>query len=519
MTILRKWSDQDIEVRFTVIEDDNRLANLEIDGELAWPMIRESLFFHMIRTYSGRGGSNTVLMNSTDGDVLGRQLSTLKKTIRNEMIFQKAFRIAKRPHTRPLCLAVLSFRERQRDQNGLLAHPIWSAIGPHPDRAFDLVTLESEYAPDPIISDGLIVVPADRLILPLPKVVVRFGSPAKNIAHEVFNLLVSRFAEDGNKDFWKEFCLGGRVVRQIIQHLSLKHRALPLLNNLEPDCVALKRPSWSGLIAAARKLNIPVIELQHGFTNRYYVAYHWPTWVGTTTRVLPVPDHLITFSPYWSDELRAGSLWPGARLHSLGSIPIHQAQNEKGAPASKNPDEVSLLYTTGFLDKGEVGFWREVLQQSKGLIPDFKLVVKLHPQSSDSAIQLFQGLCEQFPEAITVYRHSQVRTLDLIRMCTIHCSVMSTCHYEAIAMGKPTVVIKLQGWEFMKNLCMLGAARVCENPHELVDLLNSAARQNKVWDKWCRDTARFSEHFFASGATENIVQFFNTITHQTPDQS
>ena len=513
LNVPRSWSDRDIEIRVAEIEEDERLAELEVDSELVWPMVRRALFFRMLDYYSGRE-SSAIMPDASLKGVLARQWGVIKRAARNWGELGRSVRFMMGEQDKlPVCLVPSSSKEWQKYPGGQFKHPVWNAVLSHPKRAFDVVFLESEYSGTSRNTGGSRAIPADWLLFPSPDVLLRNGLQARRLAKEMFSIFLPKFLEDGTTELWRSFCLGGQAVRRIIQYLSIKQKALALFDDIQPSCVALRNShTWSGLIAAAKERGIPVIELQHGFTDRYYVAFHWPSWVWHTSKLLPAPDYVITYGSYWSDELQAGGLWPGAKLCPLGSIPIE----EQRELSRRNPRPVSsdmkLLYTVGFTYENEVDFWRVVLQLASRTIPDLKLVIKLHPKSTDEAARLYQRLLDLFPTSVQVYKHGEFPTLDLIQQCTLHCSVISTCHFEAVALGRPTLVIKFQEWEYMRDLIDSGAARTCETPRGLVGWLESAARKDAAWEKWCRDTDLFASRFFANGATKNIVALINEIT-------
>jgi hypothetical protein len=268
------------------------------------------------------------------------------------------------------------------------------------------------------------------------------------------------------------------------------------------------------LISAAKQLRVPVLEFQHGFTDRYYPSFHWPKWTSGCSRKIPFPDHVATFGRYWSTEIEAGGLWPGTNIHSVGSISVDECRYRHLNNTGKIGNKIQILYAVGFTSPSEIEFWIQAAALLIQAEVDFRLVIKCHPKTTERAYALYEHLVGRFPNRIRVFRHGTVSILDLIAQSTIHCAVLSTSHYESIALGIPTIILKFQGWEFMKDLLDRGAARSCDSPDSFVDWVTSSMRQPLAWRDWLRDTFLHRDEFFAPNGIENAVSLINALARE-----
>ena len=81
-------------------------------------------------------------------------------------------------------------------------------------------------------------------------------------------------------------------------------------------------------------------------------------------------------------------------------------------------------------------------------------------------------------------------------------SIASTCHYEALALGTPTVILPFVDLEAMLPLINLGYGIICEKPVDLFNMITNHEYQ-PVNDQ-------ISERFFRPNAIENILDFVSS---------
>ena len=87
-------------------------------------------------------------------------------------------------------------------------------------------------------------------------------------------------------------------------------------------------------------------------------------------------------------------------------------------------------------------------------------------------------------------------TFTLLSQADLHLSIASACHYDALGLGVPTVVVALSGYTVVDRLVALGHAPSVNTPQELVELV--AEHQEHIVPQAVR------EMYFKPGALENI---------------
>ncbi len=87
-------------------------------------------------------------------------------------------------------------------------------------------------------------------------------------------------------------------------------RANKFIDSVDPDVILLTNSlGHQPLIVAAKGRNIPVIEVQHGEISRYHPGFSWPSWARHLKPTLPVPDYLLTYGKYWSEQIILNGFW------------------------------------------------------------------------------------------------------------------------------------------------------------------------------------------------------------------
>lgn len=73
-----------------------------------------------------------------------------------------------------------------------------------------------------------------------------------------------------------------------------------------------------GMVSAARDLNIPTVEIQHGYVGRGHLAYWYPH-LEQSLKLGTITDYFFTFSDYWSNNIS----YPTRKRISIGNDFYH----------------------------------------------------------------------------------------------------------------------------------------------------------------------------------------------------
>jgi hypothetical protein len=221
-------------------------------------------------------------------------------------------------------------------------------------------------------------------------------------------------------------------------------------------------------IAAAKEQGIRVIELQHGVIIPEHTGYSWTPYATPYKPRMPIPDSIWVYGTYWQQILLAAGFWQPDEIRPLGSLRMDR-HRARYASLQKSMDTLTLLFTGQGHDTDKViTFLAEFVRLAQGRL-NFQFYIKLHPlydQDKQSYVDAFQS----YPYVHVLLGREEPTTFELLARAHAHISIFSTCHYEALAFGIPTVVLPFIHHETMQPLCDFGHAVLARTPAELLDM-------------------------------------------------
>jgi len=253
------------------------------------------------------------------------------------------------------------------------------------------------------------------------------------------------------------------------------------------------------LNAAAKTLGIPVLELQHGVFTRHHPDVP-PAWTAPLKNQLPTPTSLLVYGDYWAEDLRAGGFYD-AELLPVGNPRLERQAAQ--APRRDAQAPLQLLFTSQGLETERLaGFFRTFLEGARRHGMALRLTIKLHPVFEAEG-SVFETALSSFPEAWVLPADRAPATLDLLAASDLHLSVSSACHYDALGLGVPTVILALPTSEVVEHLAAAGHAILASSPDELLEI----ARRGRP----PRVSPSTQGYYCRQGALENILDALRAI--------
>jgi len=171
-----------------------------------------------------------------------------------------------------------------------------------------------------------------------------------------------------------------------------------------------------GLFTAARELDVPVIELQHGLISRLHPYYSYPR--GPSYGELRMhPDVLLTFASSWMSQV----YFAGVRSVAIGTEHYRPRAGSGGKP--------------GLLIVSAARYHPVLSSAAKAIarrLPRLPIIYKLHPQQYGRA-QAIGAELSGYPN-VTV--HAGARSIsDLFTEASAMLCIQSTVVYEALQVG------------------------------------------------------------------------------------
>ncbi|MGA9941248.1 MAG: CDP-glycerol glycerophosphotransferase family protein [Nitrososphaeraceae archaeon] len=230
-----------------------------------------------------------------------------------------------------------------------------------------------------------------------------------------------------------------------------------LLSQVRPKSIFL--PYETGVyamafIVAAEELGIKTIGMQHGIIHKAHFDYSIDNLRTKTSSVgCPIPTYLLVFGEFYRKLLVETFSYPSDRVITVGnpayeSVPteIMDSRRQKilldiGLDPSK---KTVLVATSGHQAKYGRGDYDVLIVKalSESLAQmgnDIQVLVKVHP--IEDAAEYLKIVREKNAPNLTVIEEYPIE--QLIAICDVFVSVLSTTIFEAMVMNKPVIIVEI----------------------------------------------------------------------------
>ena len=244
-----------------------------------------------------------------------------------------------------------------------------------------------------------------------------------------------------------------------------------------------------------KKRGIPTVELQHGTMGSGHLAYSFPK---HCVDLKTFPDHLLLFGRYWQD---CTSLPISPENISIIGYPFLSAEckthlSNGGGAFSVNELNLGPLSTRVlFISQGTIGKDLSRFAVDFAVKPearDCQVFYKLHPGEYARWRKEYPWLAKC--QRITILDDDATPLYKRFRRMDILIGVYSTAVYEWLCFGRKTFIVKLPGYEAMKDLEKNKVVTMVSTADELIKKLDlngsvfDAEYYFKKYDKNIKDT-------------------------------
>lgn len=243
-----------------------------------------------------------------------------------------------------------------------------------------------------------------------------------------------------------------KIIRRELNRFQTYETAYTkLLKRAKPKAVIMvTHYAHMAIISAARKLNIPTYEIQHGTISTNHMGYYFPH----DDAPPYMPDTFLCHGEHWTQK---PPLPKSLDTRILGAAHVSQLTN---APKEKIKDQI-LIFSQGTVAKDLFAFAIE----SAKLLNEYKIIYRLHPSELPSSYQI-----ENIPENLKICSNASTFFNDLTQSEFI-ATVYSTTIYEAMACGAKGIVIGLNGHNAVKDIIDNGDAQLAKTPKDFKNAL------------------------------------------------
>lgn len=239
-----------------------------------------------------------------------------------------------------------------------------------------------------------------------------------------------------------------RIAGRLRRFICAKRVYSRLLGRIKPEVVVVANIGEHDVIAAARERGIKTVELQHGSLYRFHYAYSWRANHSIFRSSMTVPDQIFVFGGFWREELLARGFW-NDEIRVVGS-PIMDVYR-KAQRKKKKGGKFVLFFTSQGIEAEKVTAFFEDFLKKTSADNSIRLLIKLHP-TYDKNDHCFEAL-SRYPGVEILKAFESPGTLEILALSAdLHLSISSTCHYEALSLGVPTVILPFPGADEVMHL-------------------------------------------------------------------
>jgi hypothetical protein len=338
------------------------------------------------------------------------------------------------------------------------------------------------------------LVPSDLTTVGMSLVADRLSRRAPSA--EIQSLAV-RISEAVCSELGPQTITSTRIVDALANFRHQKRMYRWILRRLRAKFVLFGDSGDYAITAAAKELGMKAIEFQHGITHRHYPANSWSAEALPYKARMLLPDRILLYGAHWRDELAAFGFWR-EELCEVGSTRV---DTYRARASNRDDSRCTIVFTTQGTDTLRLAaFLKEFADKAAGQLA-YKLVIKMHP-AYPTAREHFDAAFAGNNSVDLVAGTTPPTTFELLKRADLHASIYSFCHYEALALGVPTIIVGLTGAENVEHLQRDGHAFMARTPTEMLQV---ALRWREL-----RVPAGVGERYFSPGALPRIVQELST---------
>ena len=182
-----------------------------------------------------------------------------------------------------------------------------------------------------------------------------------------------------------------------------------------------------GLIAACKKINVPIYEFQHGIVDRGHLAYSYPQ--GISCEDIYLPDRIFSFSDFWFGDMNL----PGVRILAIGNNSFAIPESIKSADYKKG----ILVVSGDVFGKDLSDFIMKCL--SEPFYCGYTYYFKLHPNQYFE-YSLYLEKFKKYPQVKVL--KDELDIPSLIKFTDVLLTIQSTAVYEGLQQGERICILK-----------------------------------------------------------------------------
>lgn len=232
-----------------------------------------------------------------------------------------------------------------------------------------------------------------------------------------------------------------------------------LFKRLQPKAVLVADTGEFGVMLAAARLGLPVIELQHGVFDAMH-RHAVPSNVAGKRCELMLPDALACRGQFWIDQLASSR--QAALCIAVGNEMIDRARALGGLSAKKSPKRI--VFSSQGIEADKVSSWlREMIKHAPPDL-DWRLIIKMHP-SYDNRTTSYNTFASDDRVEIQLAAEGP-NIFELLAESDAHLSISSACLFDAAALSVPSGLLPFHTHETLLYAVEGDAFTLMERPQD-----------------------------------------------------
>lgn len=450
--------------RFCEFEEDSRLFDRQIDGIRYWQLIRNFLFMESCRIKNNLNDSHPDMENAYkrwwQGFFALFSNSIKYKTdytqIQDSILFSLTQRIEKDGKAYDqICSPLL---ENIRVKTCILDRPV----------QFKHIYTEK---PDNVIY-------ADRFDLKR-SILIRIRQWMPGIYKKKYLRELNYWYKDVSEILEVEIpkdIIINRMIHVLITDKVMSEIFRKILTGNRPKCI-IANPHYDAfnfsLTKVAHELNIPVIEMQHGYLSDSHLAYNYQK-----EHMEYFPDKILMFGDYWKNVV----LYENKDRIAVCGFP--KLEEDVIQYQTSEADNTILVISQGPF----AGSLRKFVVELQAYLIEahldhkYRIIYKLHPSEYKSWRKVYPEFMDL---EIEVMDSKKTDLHYLMSKAVLQIGINSTALFEGFAFGLQTAILDIDGLSSdMKNICQRGYAVLIRNADEAVTLLNQCTENFQCGYFW-----------------------------------
>lgn len=262
-----------------------------------------------------------------------------------------------------------------------------------------------------------------------------------------------------------------------------------LLKRIRPEHVVVTDTGEFGLRLACLQTQIPFFEIQHGIFDAAHPDAIPEDATGTDGQLL-IPDRLLSKGRFWIDQL------DGYR-HGRVAVPVGSAIIDfwRNSERQSVTTDFHVVVTTQGIAVVQV---IDTLRAAIAVAPadlEWRISIKLHPVYDD--IENYASAFKHYSRVTILEGSSDPNVYELLAGCDLHVSISSACHFDALALGKRTLMLPLQSHENLLYAVQSGGISLLSDPADIWAPVQGS------------DSTANCDYYSNSGYVANVLDCFN----------